>query len=216
MAPTETADKPIPEPAPPECGSEVVVLVHGLMMVGPVMKPLEWRLRRAGFGVVNWTYWSTRENIEKHGERLHRTLTELNADPAVTKIHLVTHSMGGIVTRAALARGKPAKLGRIVMLAPPNRGSYLARWLAPIFGGIMRPFRELSTGEGSYVRGAPLLDGVDFAVIAARWDFLVQRESTHLAGERAHLVLNGFHTPLVLQASTAERAARYLKTGKFS
>jgi pimeloyl-ACP methyl ester carboxylesterase len=210
------AEKPTSEPAPAQHGSEVVVLVHGLLMVGPVMKPLAWRLQRAGFGVINWTYWSTRHNIEIHGERLQRTLLDLDADPAVSRIHLVTHSMGGIVTRAALARGKPAKLGRIVMLAPPNHGSYVARWLSPVLGGILSVFRELSSDAGSYVRRAPGLDGVDFAVIAARWDILVKRESTHLAGERDHVVLNGFHTPLVWQASTAERAARFLRTGRFS
>ncbi len=195
---------------------EVVVLVHGLLMVGPVMKPLEWRLKRAGFGVVNWTYWTTRDNIELHGERLHRTLSQLDAGPTVSRIHLVTHSMGGIVTRAALARGKPAKLGRIVMLAPPNHGSYVARLLAPVFGALLRPFRELSSAAGSYVRRAPGLEGVDFAVIAARWDILVQRQSTHLNGERDHVVLNGFHTPLVWLASTADRVVKYLKTGSFT
>lgn len=204
------------EPAPAPREREVVVLVHGLLMVGPVMKPLEWRLQRAGFGVINWTYWTTRDNIEIHGQRLHRTLSDLDADPTVSRIHLLTHSMGGIVTRAALAHGKPAKLGRIVMLAPPNHGSRAARWLAPLLGGIVRPFRELSSGEGSYVRRAPGLEGVEFAVIAARWDILVQRESTHLAGQRDHLVLNGFHTPLVWQSSTAQRAIRFLKTGRFT
>ncbi len=199
----------------PSKAREVVVLVHGLLMIGPVMKPLEWRLKREGFGVVNWTYWTTRDNIEMHGERLHRTLGKLDADSTVSRIHLVTHSMGGIVARAALARAKPAKLGRIVMLAPPNHGSYVARILAPVLGAILRPFRELSSGEGSYVRRAPALLGVDFAVIAARWDILVARDSTHLAGEREHLVLNGFHTPLVFQSSTAQRVARYLKTGSF-
>jgi hypothetical protein len=101
------------------------------------------------------------------------------------------------------------------MLAPPNHGSYVARFLAPALGFILRPFRELSSSEGSYVCRAPGLADVDFAVIAARWDILVARESTHLAGEREHLVLNGFHTPLVFQASTAQRVVRYLKSGTF-
>jgi pimeloyl-ACP methyl ester carboxylesterase len=214
-SPQTSHPQPIAGESAPAAAREVVVLVHGLLMIGPVMKPLEWRLKREGFGVVNWTYWTTRDNIEIHGERLHRTLNKLDADPTVSRIHLVTHSMGGIVTRAALARGKPAKLGRIVMLAPPNHGSYVARILAPALGAILRPFRELSTGDGSYVRRAPGLTGVDFAVIAARWDILVARDSTHLAGEREHLVLNGFHTPLVFQSSTAQRVARYLKTGSF-
>ena len=42
------------------------------------------------------------------------------------RIHLVAHSMGALVVREYLARGKPERLGRVVLLAAPNQGSPIA------------------------------------------------------------------------------------------
>ena len=46
--------------------------------------------------------------------------------PDRKRIHLVAHSMGALVVREYLAAGKPARLGRVVLLAAPNHGTPLA------------------------------------------------------------------------------------------
>ena len=57
-------------------------------------------------------------------------------------LHLVTYSLGSLVGRAYINRFRPAGLGRVVMLAPPNQGSEIAdfcerlgvfrRWFVPV------------------------------------------------------------------------------------
>lgn len=68
------------------------------------------------------------------------------------KIHFVTHSLGGIVVRMAIKQNRPEKLGRIVMLSPPNQGSEAVdnlkeRWYYSLINGPAG--QELSTAENS-------------------------------------------------------------------
>ena len=88
-------------------GSHQVLLVHGLGAHRLLMTMLSARLRQAGYEVINWGYPSFRSSIAQHGERLRELLLQLDNDPAVAHISLVTHSLGGIVARAALVGPSP-------------------------------------------------------------------------------------------------------------
>src|SRR3954469_21113097 len=81
---------------------KTIVLVHGLGANRLMMWLLAQRLTWRGFRVVNWGYRSTQRSLEGHGDDLHRQLAELDGDAKIGDIHLVTHSMGGIVARTAL------------------------------------------------------------------------------------------------------------------
>src|SRR5687768_3410488 len=97
---------------------KVIVLVHGLGANRLMMWLLAQRLSWRGYRVINWGYRSTRRSLEDHGLDLHTRLTELEGDPTVKELHLVTHSMGGIVARTALTHDGLCKLRRMVMLCP--------------------------------------------------------------------------------------------------
>jgi len=114
-----------------EAPSEVVVLVHGLLATTVVMHSLAKSLSGVFSGVVNWGYQSLWSPIERHGRQLAEVLRRLDHDDAHDRIHLVTHSMGGIIGRLALAEYMPERFGRFVMITPPNRGSHIAARLAP-------------------------------------------------------------------------------------
>ncbi len=199
----------------PQNQSETVVLLHGLGRSPGSMKKLQECLEQAGYGVTNWGYSSTRQRIEEHGQRLHEFLAELDAEPAVQRIHIVGHSLGGIVARHALTIGKPAKMGRVVMLAPPNQGSAAARKWAPFLGKVIKPLGQLSDDPKSAVNRLSTPSGVDFGVIAAASDGKVNLEDTHLRGEADHLVVPGSHTFIMNRADVGEQVIHFLRHGRF-
>lgn len=104
-------------------------------------------------------YPSRRAGISVHAERVGRAITALADD---VPLYVITHSMGGIVLRAALAGGwvAPERIGRAVMLAPPNGGSELADLLChtPLFRLALGPAgQELRTTPDGIAGALPAL-----------------------------------------------------------
>jgi triacylglycerol lipase len=170
---------------------EVVVLVHGFGPTTQLIGMLGRRLAAEGFRIENFEYASMTAPLADSGVDLRRELERVGADPDVRRVHLVTHSMGGVVARHALAPGAPPKLGRVVMLAPPHRGAPLAEFFAPLVGGWLAPLRDLRTGEASPAETLPPIEGVDVGVLAAEHDLTVPVEYTALEGARDFLLLRG-------------------------
>ncbi len=83
---------------------------------------LKLRLRIAGFD-ADFHPYDWRRGIDELGREL---MERIQQDPA-HQVHVVAHSMGGLVTRAGLAAAPAAaaKLGRFVMLGTPNFGSFV-------------------------------------------------------------------------------------------
>lgn len=111
---------------------DFVVCIHGIMGGPWCMKFLEKNLKQDGWNVVNWGYPSTDDYIKNHGEILVKQLNILAMEKPNRPIHFVTHSMGSLVLLAALNHPDApleAKIGRMVLIAPPLQGSAWARWL---------------------------------------------------------------------------------------
>jgi pimeloyl-ACP methyl ester carboxylesterase len=201
--------------APNVHARECVSLVHGFLANKYMLAVLGRRLRGRGYLTNAWGYWNMRCSLLVHAERFARELQTLDADPRIDTIHLVTHSMGCIIGRVALDRFMPSKMGRFVMLAPPNRGSFVATATAGTFGRILRPVAELSTAEDSLVNSLPTPSGVEIGVIAAEYDALVTAESTHPDVPHAHVTLPTWHTGLLFKRQTVDVVAAFLATGRF-
>jgi len=192
-----------------------VTLVHGYLANTFMLTVLAGRLRRRGFTPSPWGYWNIACSLLVHAERFARRLETLDADPTVEVLHLVTHSMGGIVARAALDRYRPRKLGRVVMLAPPNHGSFVATRAAGTFGRFLKPVVELSTAPDSLVNSLPMPPDLDLGVIAAEYDALVSEASTRPNAPHAFAALPTWHTGLLFSRETADLVAAFLATGEF-
>lgn len=196
-------------------GREVVLLLHGMGRTSRSMRGLHRRLEAEGYRPIDWPYASMSHTIDEHAANLAQRLHELDSDPDVTRIHVVTHSLGGIITRQALIEHVPTKMGRVVMLAPPNRGSNQARRLAPVFGRWVKPLADLSNTSDSTVNQMGVPAGVEIGIIAGRSDGKVRVEDTHLSGEADHLVVPGFHTFLMDSREVQDCTVRFLRTGQF-
>lgn len=200
----------------PSAPTDHVALVHGYLANKYMLVPLGHRLRRRGFSPRAWGYWNIACSLLVHAERFARELERLDAAPQIGRIHLIGHSMGCIIGRAALDRYRPRKFGRFVMLAPPNHGSFVATAAAGTFGRLLRPVAELSTASDSLVNRLPTPRDIDIGVIAADYDALVTDESTHLDVPHAHVSLPTWHTGLLFRRETADLAASFLATGRFA
>ncbi|HMB89334.1 MAG TPA: alpha/beta fold hydrolase [Rhodothermales bacterium] len=210
---------------------EYVVLLHGLARSARSMEKLAARLGREGYGVVNIDYPSTRHSIADLTENM--LVDKLPALAAkATSIHFVTHSMGGILVRQYLAHHRLPKLGRVVMLSPPNRGSEVVdRLRDSVF------FRWLNGPAGQELGTDPMsvpcqLRPVDFDLgvitgnrviepwlawmIPGESDGKVAVESARIEGMRDFLVVPYSHTFIMQRKAVMEQVVCFLRTGKFN
>jgi pimeloyl-ACP methyl ester carboxylesterase len=206
---------------------ETVVLVHGLWMHGLVMWPLQRRLRAAGFDARTYSYSTVRCNLHDNARRLADSLRSLWRVP----IHLVAHSMGGIVAVNAAALMPAGVIGRIVLIGTPFAETYSGRQLERLpagrrlLGACMaqwlhepRPFVDpvafdigVIAGTGRIGMGrfiAPALPEPNDGVVAV--------EETRVPGMRDHIVLPASHTAMLVSAAVARHVCEYLSRGAFT
>ncbi|WP_213357778.1 esterase/lipase family protein [Chlamydiifrater phoenicopteri] len=109
---------------------ESVVCVHAFLRSYKSLKPISHSLEKDGYEVFIWNYETRKFTLQKHAEHLVRLLKKIAEMKPGVPINFVTHSVGGVVVRAALSREdcpKEAKQGKAILMAPPNAGSTLAR-----------------------------------------------------------------------------------------
>ena len=208
-----------------------VVCVHGFLRTRANTWAAAAALRRDGWRVVNWGYASRAKIIQDHAGDLVQRLKDIAAAHPGEPVSFVTHSLGGLVVRAALNRPDcpaEARRGRAVLLAPPNRGSALARKLsgaAPVrwvFG--RHAGRELmETPEDGFDALGVFPDSCEVLVLAGAaganpWipgpdDGKVGVEETRLRTAHAHRRVKAGHSWIAWSPETIRVVRRFLEGG---
>lgn len=202
---------------------ETVVFVHGLWLAGWSMAVLARPFRRAGYDVRLYTYPSVRAGLAENAERLGRYVRGLAADP----VHLVGHSLGGIVIRALFQYAPPTQPGRAVTIVSPHGGSYVAatlsrcrvgrailgRSIADLVAGLAwsPPAREIGVicgrggiGLGRVVPGLPRPN-----------DGVLTLAEMALPGARDTITLDRSHSAMLLAADVGRQACHFVRYGAF-
>jgi len=185
-----------------------VILLHGLFQNRSCLIPLQWRLRAAGFDrvvSVNTPPWLDLETLT---DRLRHTVEQVRTATGAKQVHLVGHSMGGIIARNYLQQpGEDVYVSSCVTLGSPHCGSKLAPFAVSHLGRALLPGSELLTR----LNAAPLPAGVSFTAIYSRHDnIIVPMGNARLEGaENIELTEIG-HTAMLFSPRVAEAVAAAL------
>ncbi|HIE3643823.1 TPA: esterase/lipase family protein [Legionella anisa] len=204
----------------PKQNQEIIVLIHGLMRISLSMWPLKIYLKRQGYVVYSYSYPSAKFSIQEHGIYLNQFIKNLLEENPGAKINFITHSLGGIITREALSSLSPKQLkniGCLIMLAPPNQGSKLAKLsteIFPMFTSPIKPLVELSSDQTSYVHQVSV-PNIKIGIIAGRYDAKVPPEFARL-GQNEPVIVNSNHTFIMNNAKTKQLIMSFLKKGTFA
>ena len=205
-----------------------VVLLHGLWRGWRAMQPLARALEREGFSTLNLPYPSGRLPVDQLVAHVRVQVEKIAGDEPV---HFITHSLGGILVRSLLAEEVPWKTGRVVMLAPPNKGSEIVDWSKshPMIHHVLGPAGRSLSSDGILHRLPALPSEIEAAVIMGDRcsipvfrrllgtdnDGIVSACKGHLDGLRGFSVIHADHTFIQMHPEAIRLSLHFLKTGEW-
>jgi len=206
---------------------EAVVFIHGIWMTGAEMLLLRRRLGQCGYECHSYRYQSVRRTPRENATHLNQYLQHIQAEV----IHLVAHSLGGIVLLHLFDQYPQQKPGRVVMLGTPIRGSQVAqklaasKWLQHILGrsverGLLgdaprwQSDRELGMIAGTEGFGMGKL--VMLGKLQEPNDGTIRLAATYSSGIKDHVALPYSHHGMLFARSVAKAVCQFLQSGNFA
>ncbi|MEM7383991.1 MAG: alpha/beta fold hydrolase [Verrucomicrobiota bacterium] len=210
-------------------GDEAVVLLHGLARSPRSMAKMERALKAEGYQVHNLGYPSRKHPMDVLATGIRARILETTSE--ATRVHFVTHSLGGILVRYIQHHHPIPNLGRVVMLSPPNHGSEVTDALGKLrlYHWLNGPVgQQLGTRPDGLIAGLPPVDfetGVltgDRSInlflstlIPGKDDGKVSVESARLEGMRDFKVVHASHPMIMRKKKIIRDVKSFLATGKF-
>jgi pimeloyl-ACP methyl ester carboxylesterase len=207
-----------------------VVCVHGLWMPGSVMLLVKRRLQtNYRYRVHLFSYRSHRCSLDDNARALAGFLEQKKFDG----VHLVGHSLGGVVALRMLALVPDAPVARVVCLGSPLCGSRVASRLGRKTWGRRILGRTVTAGvveAAASQWAAPVCVSREVGVVAGTVpagmgrlvttfdeanDGTIAVSDTRLAGLKDHICMQVTHTGLVFSRDVADQVAAFLRRGEF-
>jgi triacylglycerol lipase len=209
-------------------GDELVICLHGLWRSKWAMEPLAKQCVNSGFSCINLPYPSFRNTLEQMVERLD-LLIQKEAEN-FSKIHLLTHSLGGVIVRRYLDTCSHEKCSKVLMVAPPLQGSMIVDWLgkSPL-RRVLGPAGEfLSTAqmagecqtisqdvESAVIMGDRVKIPILHHIIEGASDGIIRVQAGKIEGLNHFKVVHADHTFITSDPEVLAAADRFLRTGGF-
>lgn len=204
---------------------ETVILVHGLWLHGAVFVYYRRSLARRGFKAQTFSYASVRRGLADNAAALAVCVSGI----AAQKIHLVGHSLGGLVILTMLAARPDARVHRVVLLGSPVQGSHCANALRRWPGGAAILGRSIQEWSARTPPAPP--PDVEIGVLAGTRglglgrlipglprpnDGVVSVAETRLAGCKDAIALPLAHSQMLFSKTCIDQIATFLASGNFS
>lgn len=205
-------------------GAETAVLIHGLWMHAAALLVHRHRLACAGFAVQSFSYRSHGASLAANVERLAQFIANIRTP----RVHLVGHSLGGLLALSWLAMDPGSRPGRFVLMGSPCTGCRAAEWLGA--SALLRPLLGRSLPEW-LARPLPCLPATaEIGIIAGSRRFglgclipglptpndgVVTLAETRLPGARDHIVLPVSHSGMLFSRRCSKETEYFLKNGRF-
>jgi pimeloyl-ACP methyl ester carboxylesterase len=218
-------------PAYSSATQECVIVLHGLGRTAYSMSLIEEALVSEGYLVWNEGYPSTTGDIEELSATAITDGLDFCDEKKTGTVHFVTHSLGGILVRQYLQHHTIGKLGRVVMLSPPNHGTEVADLLKDytIYQFVLGPAaQQLGTdkdsltkqlrpvkGEIGIITGVSSSDPWFSPVIPGDDDGKVSVESAKLDEMSDFITVPSGHTFIMRDEIVIEQILHFLREGKF-
>ncbi len=204
---------------------ETVMLLHGLWLNRLAMQFLAHKLDAAGFSAHTFGYPSMDEGLAENAASLGRAIEAL--PESAGRIHLLGHSLGGLVILRYLQDATDGRLGRTVLLGSPVGGSEAgSRVAAHDFGRPLlgRSAAVWETPQSWTLRGEiGMIAGSDqfglahlFVSLPGDNDGVVTIAETRMPGLADHIVLPVSHSGMLFSGEVAAQAANFLREGEFT